>query len=69
MVYPVLEKKAIRLSSRLNYIIINGDALLLFQLVYFAACLPAFLFQFIPFMRRYKIQRVIFLIYLYLAYI
>ena len=49
-------------------IIINGDALLWFQLVYFAACLPAFLFQFIPFMRRYKIQRVIFVIYLYLAF-
>ena len=28
------------------------------QIVYFALCLPGFLFQFVPAMRKYKIQKV-----------
>ncbi|XP_055327770.1 methylsterol monooxygenase 1-like [Paramacrobiotus metropolitanus] len=32
-------------------------SVLVHEIVYFGACLPAFMFQFIPFMQRFKIQR------------
>ncbi|KAK6181029.1 hypothetical protein SNE40_008973 [Patella caerulea] len=36
--------------------IATWGSLIVHEFVYFAACLPAFLFQFFPFMRRFKIQ-------------
>ncbi|XP_064644357.1 methylsterol monooxygenase 1-like [Lineus longissimus] len=36
--------------------IATWGSLIVHEFVYFAACLPAFLFQFVPFMRRFKIQ-------------
>lgn len=39
-----------------QYIAVLGS-LLVHEVVYFSLCLPAFCFQFIPFMRRYKIQQ------------
>ncbi|KAK7485823.1 hypothetical protein BaRGS_00022923 [Batillaria attramentaria] len=37
--------------------IATWGSLIVHELVYFIACLPGFLFQFFPFMRRFKIQR------------
>ncbi|ESO90099.1 hypothetical protein LOTGIDRAFT_218137 [Lottia gigantea] len=36
--------------------IATWGSLIVHEFVYFAACLPAFIFQFLPFMRRFKIQ-------------
>ncbi|XP_041372180.1 methylsterol monooxygenase 1-like, partial [Gigantopelta aegis] len=36
--------------------IATWGSLIVHEFVYFAACLPAFLFQFMPFMRKFKIQ-------------
>ncbi|KAK7092451.1 methylsterol monooxygenase 1-like [Littorina saxatilis] len=37
--------------------IATWGSILVHEFVYFAACLPAFLFQFLPFMHRYKLQK------------
>jgi len=36
----------------------------MFQLLYFGMCFPAFMFQFIPFMKKFKIQQVNVLLFL-----
>ena len=61
---------AIRMSSPKvwNYVLYSAHLLVVFlilfnamilQIVYFGLCLPAFTFQFLPFMRRFKIQKVL----------
>merc|ERR1712198_381970 len=44
------------LDNYTKFQIATWGSLIVHELVYFVACVPAFLFQFIPFMRRYKIQ-------------
>merc|ERR1719187_787395 len=44
------------LDNYTKFQIATWGSLIVHELVYFLACLPAFLFQFIPFMRRFKIQ-------------
>ncbi|KAL5010100.1 hypothetical protein ScPMuIL_012405 [Solemya velum] len=43
-------------SHYTKFQIATWGSLLVHELFYFGACLPAFIFQFIPFMRRFKIQ-------------
>ncbi|ESN93554.1 hypothetical protein HELRODRAFT_180871 [Helobdella robusta] len=40
-----------------KYTIAVYGSLIVHEVVYFGLCLPSFLFQFIPFMRRFKIQK------------
>ncbi|KJE96882.1 C-4 methylsterol oxidase [Capsaspora owczarzaki ATCC 30864] len=40
-----------------EYQIATWGSLILHQVIYFGLCLPGFLFQFLPFMRRYKLQQ------------
>ncbi|XP_064614284.1 methylsterol monooxygenase 1-like [Liolophura sinensis] len=44
------------LQNYSKFQIATWGSLLVHEIVYFGVCLPAFLFQFIPFMQRFKIQ-------------
>ncbi|KAI0210354.1 Methylsterol monooxygenase 1 [Lamellibrachia satsuma] len=44
-------------DSYTKFQIATWGSLLIHELLYFGMCLPAFMFQFIPFMRRFKIQQ------------
>lgn len=44
------------LSRYTKFQIATFGSLLVHEIVYFGACLPAFIFQFLPFMQRFKIQ-------------
>lgn len=46
------------LQNYSKFQIATWGSLIVHELVYFLFCLPGFIFQFIPFMQRYKIQQV-----------
>lgn len=55
---PVMEAWNHMLQNYSKFQIATWGSLVVHELVYFLFCLPGFLFQFIPFMQRYKIQQV-----------
>lgn len=46
------------LDNYTKFQIATWGSLIVHELVYFVLCLPGFLFQFVPFMQKYKIQQV-----------
>ncbi|XP_076455742.1 methylsterol monooxygenase 1-like [Babylonia areolata] len=54
---PVRDAWILMTDNYTKFQIATWGSLLVHEFVYFAACLPAFLFQFLPFMRKYKIQQ------------
>lgn len=46
------------LDNYTKFQIATWGSLIVHELVYFVLCLPGFLFQFLPFMQKYKIQQV-----------
>lgn len=48
------------LDNYTKFQIATWGSLIVHELIYFLFCLPGFLFQFLPFMQKYKIQQVFF---------
>lgn len=48
------------LDNYTKFQIATWGSLIVHELIYFLFCLPGFLFQFLPFMQKYKIQQVLF---------
>lgn len=46
------------INNYTKFQIANWGSLLAHELLYFLICLPGFVFQFIPYMQKYKIQQV-----------
>lgn len=46
------------LNNYTKFQIATWGSLIVHELIYFLFCLPGFIFQFIPFMQKYKIQQV-----------
>jgi len=55
---PSLEENWVWMTDNYTkFQIATWGSLIVHELVYFLACLPAFIFQFIPFMNRFKLQQ------------
>lgn len=55
---PVKQAWNHMLQNYSKFQIATWGSLIVHELVYFLFCLPGFMFQFMPFMQRYKIQQV-----------
>lgn len=55
---PVKQAWTHMLQNYSKFQIATWGSLIVHELVYFLFCLPGFMFQFMPFMQRYKIQQV-----------